>query len=594
MSKKIIILDENTINQIAAGEVIEQPSSVIKELVENSMDAGARHISISVLEAGLKEIKVTDDGSGIDEENIEKAFSRYGTSKLSTIDDLYSLNTMGFRGEALASIGSVSKVQISSRTKDFEYGITLGIEGGNFTGKKADTLNIGTSIRVMDLFYNTPVRQKFLRSTLRETRDIVAIVEKLALSRPDIAFNLQVDGRQVFRSRGYGNIKELAAQIFTYDIGKEMLALDIEKEGIRIHGLVGNYNVYRGNRDNIVFFINSRYVISNSLSKALEAAYRNRLPINKYPVGIIYLEIPQYIVEVNIHPRKMSVKIDQEEKIASLITEGVETLLLQTNNQRNRQPANIIADYINDSGKAVVKETAPGPMESATYKINNENLENIEKIVNEDNIFTKEEQLSFYTEAKRDNPFSEMEIMGTICDTYIIASQKNVLYIIDQHAAHERINYEEAVKEFKNTGYKTQMLLEPYILSLSKSDFSMVVENIDKLLDYGVLLETFGEDVFLIRGLPLNIIGEEASRDFIIELIDSFENKDGEHIKDLMLEKAACSRSVKAGSYINKIELKALVERLGMSEFPFTCPHGRPTFLKFNLVDLEKMFLRSK
>lgn len=594
MSKKIIILDENTINQIAAGEVIEQPSSVIKELVENSMDAGARHISISVLEAGLKEIKVTDDGSGIDEENIQKAFSRYGTSKLSTIDDLYSLNTMGFRGEALASIGSVSKVQISSRTKDFEYGITLSIEGGNFTGKKADTLNIGTSIRVMDLFYNTPVRQKFLRSSLRETRDIVDIVEKLALSRPDIAFNLQVDGRQVFRSRGNGNIKELAAQIFTYDIGKELLAIDIEKEGIRIHGLVGNYNVYRGNRDNIVFFINSRYVISNSLSKALEAAYRNRLPINKYPVGIIYLEIPQYIVEVNIHPRKMSVKIDQEEKIANLITEGVETLLLQTNNQRNRQPANIIADYINDSGKAVVKETAPGPMESATYKINNENLENIEKIVNEDNIFTKEEQLSFYTEAKRDNPFSEMEIMGTISDTYIIASQKNVLYIIDQHAAHERINYEEAVKEFKTTGYKTQMLLEPYILSLSKSDFSMVVENIDKLLDYGVLLETFGEDAFLIRGLPLNIIGEEASRDFIIELIDSFENKDGEHIKDLMLEKAACSRSVKAGSYINKIELKALVERLGTSEFPFTCPHGRPTFLKFNLVDLEKMFLRSK
>lgn len=595
MSKKIIILDENTINQIAAGEVIEQPSSVIKELVENSMDAGARHISISVLEAGLKEIKVTDDGSGIDEENIEKAFSRYGTSKLSTIDDLYSLNTMGFRGEALASIGSVSKVQISSRTKDFEYGITLSIEGGNFTGKKADTLNIGTSIRVMDLFYNTPVRQKFLRSSLRETRDIVDIVEKLALSRPDIAFNLQVDGRQVFRSRGNGNIKELAAQIFTYDIGKELMAIDIEKEGIRIHGLVGNYNVYRGNRDNIVFFINSRYVISNSLSKALEAAYRNRLPINKYPVGIIYLEIPQYIVEVNIHPRKMSVKIDQEEKIASLITEGVETLLLQTNNQRNRQPENIIADYQSDREKVVIKETVPGTKEEISYKVNNKIIENI---VNIDNIstseITKEEQLSFYTEAKRDNPFSEMEIMGTICDTYIIASQKNVLYIIDQHAAHERINYEEAVKEFKTTGYKTQMLLEPYILSLSKSDFSMVVENIDKLLDYGVLLETFGEDAFLIRGLPLNIIGEEASRDFIIELIDSFENKDGEHIKDLMLEKAACSRSVKAGSYINKIELKALVERLGMSEFPFTCPHGRPTFLKFNLVDLEKMFLRSK
>lgn len=589
MSKKIIILDENTINQIAAGEVIEQPSSVIKELVENSMDAGASHISISVLEAGLKEIKVTDDGSGIDEENIEKAFSRYGTSKLNTIDDLYSLNTMGFRGEALASIGSVSKVQISSRTKDFDYGITLGIEAGNFTYRKADTLNIGTSIRVKDLFYNTPVRQKFLRSSLRETRDIVDIVEKLALSRPDIAFNLHVDGRQVFKSRGNGNIKELAARIFTFDIGKEMLTLNIEKEGVRIHGLVGNYNVYRGNRENIVFFINSRYVISNSLSKALEAAYRNRLPINKYPVGIIYLEIPQYIVEVNIHPRKMSVKIDQEDKIASIITEGVENLLIETNNQRNRQPANIIADYMHESGNSADREIITSSKDEIKYKVNEENSENISTIK-----ITKEEQLSFYKDSESNNPFSEMEIMGTISDTYIIASQKDVLYIIDQHAAHERINYEEAVKEFKTTGYKTQMLLEPYILSLSKKDFSMIIENIDKLLDYGVLLEMFGEDSFLIRGLPLNIIGEEASRDFIIELIDSFENKDAEHIKDLMLEKAACSRSVKAGSYINKNELKALVERLGMSEFPFTCPHGRPTFLKFNLVDLEKMFLRSK
>ncbi len=573
MSKKIIILDENTINQIAAGEVIEQPSSVIKELVENSMDAGARHISVSILEAGLNEIKVTDDGHGIDEENIEKAFSRYGTSKLNTIDDLYSLNTMGFRGEALASIGSVSKVQISSRTKDFEFGITLSIEGGNFTGKKADTLNIGTSIRVKDLFYNTPVRQKFLRSTLRETRDIIDIVEKLALSRPDIAFNLQVDGRLVFKSRGNNNIKELAAQIFSYDIGKEMLALDIKKDGLRIHGLVGNYNIYRGNRENIIFFINSRYVISNSLSKALEAAYKNRLPINKYPVGIIYLEIPQYIVEVNIHPRKLSVKIDQEEKIAALITEGVEKLLIETNKK-----SNVNTSYNTGS--------------TEYHQNKNDKIKNIENIFQSEII--KEEQISFNINDKSDNPFTQMEVMGAISNTYIIASMNDTLYIVDQHAAHERVNYEEAVNEFKTTGFKTQMLLEPYILSLSNTDYSRVVENIDKLMNYGVLLETFGEDSFLIRGLPLNIIGEEASRGFMIELIDSFENNDSEHIKDLMLDKAACSRSVKAGNYINKDELKSLIERLGECEFPFTCPHGRPTFLKFNLVDLEKMFLRSK
>ncbi len=568
MSKKIIILDENTINQIAAGEVIEQPSSVVKELVENSIDAGASHITISISAAGLKEIKVTDDGHGIDEENIEKAFSRYGTSKLSTIDDLYTLNTMGFRGEALASIGSVSKVQISSRTKDFEYGITLGIEGGNFTSKKADTLNIGTTIRVNDLFYNTPVRQKFLRSSLRETRDIIDIVEKLALSKPEIAFNLIVDNKQVFKSRGNGDIKELAAQVFSYNIGKEMLPLDSLKNGIRVWGLVGNYNVYRGNRDNIIFFINSRYVISNTLAKALESAYRSRLPINKYPVGIIYLEIPQYLVEVNIHPKKMAVKIDQEEIITSLITNEVEKLLIESNKL---------------------------PVKSKTVEIDSFKKNDMKEIkVVEYPSLDKEEQLSLYESKYKDNPFFNIEVLGTIKDTYIIASMNDTLYIIDQHAAHERVNFEEALKEFESTGFKSQFLLEPYLVSLNNTDYMRVIENIDKLMNYGVILESFGEGAFLIRGLPLKIIGEEATSEFFLDLIDSFDNNDSEEVKNLMLEKAACSRSVKAGSYINKNELKALIQRLGESEFPFTCPHGRPTFLKLNVMDLEKLFLRSK
>lgn len=576
MNKKIIILDENTINQIAAGEVIEQPSSVVKELVENSLDAGASQITINIVEAGLKEIKVTDNGHGIDEENIEKAFARYGTSKLSTIDDLYTLNTMGFRGEALASIGSVSKVQISSRTKDFEYGITLGIEGGNFTSKKADTLNIGTSIRVSDLFYNTPVRQKFLRSSLRETRDIIDIVEKLALSKPGVAFNLIVDGKQIFKSRGNGDIKELAAQVFSYNIGKEMLYLDSLNGGIRIWGLVGNYNVYRGNRDNIIFFINSRYVVSNTLAKALESAYRSRLPINKYPVGIIYLEIPQYLVEVNIHPRKMSVKIDQEEIITSLITNEVEMLLIEANK-------------LSKSSSMDIKKIHEEKTNTTDVDIEVEERKKAVDYPGKEN----EEQLSLYENKFKDNPFFNIEVLGTIKDTYIIANMNDTLYIIDQHAAHERVNYEEALKEFETTGFKSQFLLEPYLVSLNNTDYMRVIENIDKLMNYGVVLESFGEDAFLIRGLPLKIIGEEATREFFLDLIDSFDNKDSEEIKNLMLEKAACSRSVKAGNYINKNELKALIQRLGECEFPFTCPHGRPTFLKLNVVDLEKMFLRS-
>ncbi len=565
MSNNIIILDGNTINQIAAGEVIEQPSSVVKELVENSIDAGASRITISILEAGLKEIKVVDNGYGIDAGNIEKAFLRYGTSKLQTIEDLYSLRTMGFRGEALASISSVSKIQISSRTADYEYGLTLEIREGSVNSRKADSINVGTSIKVKNLFYNTPVRQKFLRSALSETRDIIDIVEKLAISRPDIAFSLKLDGKQNFKTRGNGNIKEIASQVFSFDVGSEMLPFDVVKNGFRVWGLAGNYNVYRGTKDHIIFFINSRYVINKELSKAFEAAYKNRLPINKYPIGIVYLDIPQYLVEVNIHPRKMEVKIDQEKLIHDLITSSVSSLLLSLNKQVTRENTNAVITHKTSIDKKSI-----------------------------DRELVKEEQISFNENIKNDNIFRQMEIMGTIKNTYIIARMNDILYIIDQHAAHERVNYETAVKQFKETGFKSQMLLEPYLLTLKKTDYIRVIENIEKIFTYGVLLESFGDDSFLIRGLPLNIIGEEASNDFILELIDSFNNDDSEKVIDLMLEKAACSRSVKAGNFLNINELKGLVEMLGECEFPYTCPHGRPTIIEFNHFNLEKMFLRSK
>ncbi|MDD2370570.1 MAG: DNA mismatch repair endonuclease MutL [Firmicutes bacterium] len=565
MNNKIIILDENTINQIAAGEVIEQPSSVVKELVENSIDAGASQITISILEAGLKEIKVVDNGYGIDEENIQKAFFRYGTSKLQTIDDLYSLDTMGFRGEALASISSVSKIKISSRTANDDYGLTLEINGGSIKDKKAEPMNIGTSIKVNDLFYNTPVRQKFLKSILSETRDIIDIAEKLAISRPDIAFTLNVDGKIIFKTRGKGNIKEIASQVFSFDIGKELIPFEFEKDGLKMWGLAGNFNVYRGTKDYIVFFINSRYVINKELTKAFETAYKNRIPINKYPIGIIYLEIPQYLVEVNIHPRKMEVKIDQGKLINDFIKDSVESLLLSSNKLVvNQDVKPVIANRQVEYNKAIKTE------------------------------MVKEEQISFDENIKKDSIFKQIEIKGTIKSTYIIAMLNDVLYIVDQHAAHERVNYEAAVKQFKEIGFKTQMLIEPYLLTLNHTDYIRVVENIEKIFNYGILLESFGDDSFLIRGLPLNIIGEEASKDFIMDLIDSFDNDDSEVIKDMMLEKAACSRSVKAGNFLNYNEIKGLLEMLGECEFPYTCPHGRPTLIKFSDYDLEKMFLRSK
>lgn len=564
----IVLLDEHTINQIAAGEVIEAPASVVKELVENSLDAGAGKISIHIREGGLGEIKVVDDGRGIAGEDLEAAFLRYGTSKLLTIEDLYRLDTMGFRGEALASIAAVSRTSLLSKQKESPLGWKYVVEAGTPVGKTSEALKDGTTIKVEELFFNAPVRQKFLKSQLKETGAIVEVVEKLMLSRPDVAMELFVDGRLAQKTRGNGDLRELASQVFSFGAGRGMKAIEGERDGLKIHGLVGDIHQYRGSREYLHFFINGRYIRSKSLARFVEEAYRNRLPIGKHPIGIVYLELPPYLVEVNIHPRKLEVKLDREEEVGSLLRELVLRELL-------RRPEVVPSEGVYRDVEASLAEPAAWrePESSEDYGV---------------------EQLSFSVEPDRllANPFFPLEIMGTVSETYILAKCRETLYIFDQHAAHERINFEEAQREFAAVGFRTQLLLQPVLVNLSPLDSLKVVGHIKAITDAGVLLESFGEDAFLVRGLPLNMPGEQASGEFLLNLVDRLEKGEGDYLRDYMLEKASCVRSVKAGQRVSREELAALIYRLGECEFPMTCPHGRPTFIKYSGADLEKLFLR--
>ena len=567
MESRIRILDEHTINQIAAGEVIEDPSSVVKELIENSLDAGATRITIQVRGGGLEGIAVTDNGRGIPGDQVPAAFTRYGTSKLETIEDLYRLDTMGFRGEALASIAAVARVTLKTRRPEDEVGTAYVVEGGAFLESRPEALRPGTTVLVEKLFFNAPVRQKFLRGAYRETRSITEIAERIMLSRPDVAMELFADGRLLFQTRGDGNLREMAAALLGGGAAGELQEVSLEEGGMRLWGLAGRHTLYRGSRDYLLIYINGRFVKSRSLSRAVEEAYKNRLPLGHYPVGILYLEIPSWLLEINVHPRKMEVRIDGEEEVLELLRKGV-SMALEVKK----------AEPVQDAWKepaANVRETLP------------------KLCIDEGG--GEAYQLSLPEEdSHQGNLFYPLRILGVVEKTYILAMVGDVLHLFDQHAVHERINFEKAQEEFRKNGFRTQLLLEPVLVELSPSDGMKITEQILALEDHGVLLEAFGESAFLIRGLPLGIQGGEAGREFLLGLADRLASGSLRQTEDFLVEKASCVRSVKAGESVPLPEMEELIYTLGTCGFPHTCPHGRPTFLVLDKAALEKMFLRSK
>lgn len=623
---KINILDDSTINKIAAGEVVERPSSIIKELVENSIDAGSSYISIEIENGGKGLIRIIDNGSGIDKDDVNKAFLRHATSKINTVEDLSSLESLGFRGEALASIAAVSKLEMLTKTEEALIGLRIVLDGGKIREKEATSANRGTQISVRDLFFNTPARRKFLKSNQAEAQAITDIVNKIAIGNPSIKIKYINNSKTIYETLGDGSIINAIRMIYGRDISENLIEIDYRSKYFNISGYLGNNNIYRGNRNHQHLYINGRYIKSPNISKKINDAYKAIIPINKYPIYFVNISVDPAKVDVNIHPSKLEVKFDQEEEILNELSDFVRGILLKSslvgrykNNSRDKDLYNknsfagfnsfsyspqevennltstaIREDVSNSCSNQNTNESPRGQADMIQTPIRLSDINN-GGIQDKKEVDSKMEyqQSSFIEESPDRNPdFIGLKFIGIIFDTYIIFSKNDDMIMLDQHAAHERIRFEMYMSKYKANDISVQMLIDPIIIDLDANDMDTVRKNIDVFSSFGFLVEEFGHRSISIRGLP-NTFGEPESKRFIYELIDGLGKIDNIYdTKYDEIAEIACKSAIKGNDKISIEEAKHLIGQLEECSNPYTCPHGRPTMVKMTRYEIEKLFKR--
>lgn len=680
MSKKINILDDLTINKIAAGEVVERPSSVTKELIENSIDAGATQIVIDIVDGGKKQIRITDNGSGILSSEVDKSFLRHATSKIKKIDDLYDLYSLGFRGEALASIASVSRLEMITKTKDEPLGTKVVLEGGKEVVKEPVGTKNGTTMIIKDLFFNTPVRQKFLKSIHAETINISDLINKLAIGNTHIQFKYINNGKLMLNTPGDGKLISVIRSIYGKEIVENLIEINEEGKYCNICGYMGNNNIYRSNKNLQHIYINNRFVKSKIILDAISEAYKGIIPINKYGVCFLNIHINPSKIDVNIHPTKMEIKFEDDKDLYIEIRDLLKKKLLNTaligkyeiydkkpivNESKeiylekkeiipqantvkdismatpsikeldssntfmsleealkqgtNKEEANkdlnstsikekIIQDKINKK-EDLNEDVKLQPIEnkSGEYFIDGvvdvsksftfDELDSLSKI-DKNKIDEKENYTQIGGEEStiksNENRFSitDFRVVGSILNTYIILEKNNSMYLLDQHAAHEKVLYEEYMKKFKNHKIDMQMLLDPIVLEISNIDMLKVESNLDLFLNFGFEIELFGNNHIMIRGVP-TIFGNPESEKFILQIIDNIDDlKNSYDLKGDKFASMACRAAIKANDKIHTMEMKKLLSQMEVCENPFTCPHGRPTIVEISKKEIEKMFKR--
>ncbi len=598
----IKLLDNILINKIAAGEVVERPLSVVKELVENSIDAGSGEITVEVRDGGTTFIRITDNGRGIPREQVKTAFLRHATSKISNIDDLENVLSLGFRGEALSSISSVSQVEIVTKTINDITGTRLEINGGEVTTQSEIGCTEGTSITVKNLFYNVPARRKFLKKPATESGYISDMINKLAISNPDISFKYINNNSTMLQTKGNGDLKTILYQIYGKEVASNLIELDYQKSGIHISGLIGKPEISRSNRSYSLFFINGRYVKSEIVQSAVEEAFKTKLAIGKFPLFVVNMKISPNRIDVNVHPTKLEVRFSDEDLIYNIVFNGVNealkstVLIPETKFEKSQTPQpqhfNNTQDVIYEEStilkpKVFLSEAEP---EMCQPKIS-DSIPNVafkvpEKILSVKNIL----------EAKPLSFFKDYKIIGQLFGTYWIIEQDNSMYLIDQHAAHERALYEDTLKTLKNEKILTQKLVQPIIIYVSLSEKQRLIENFELFLNFGFELEEFDDTSYAIYAVP-HIFKAPVGGDFFLEILDSLEgiNKKIENIYELKIETIAtiaCKAAVKANDRLSYLEARALLDKILMLENPFTCPHGRPTIIEISKYELEKKFKR--
>lgn len=643
---EIRLLDSNTIDKIAAGEVVERPSSVVKELVENAMDAGADAITVEIRDGGCSFIRVTDNGDGIEKDQIRKAFFRHATSKISTAEDLYHIHSLGFRGEALSSIAAVSMVELITKTKDSLTGIHYRLDGG--VEKEFSEIGApeGTTMIARELFFNTPVRKKFLKTPATEGSYVSDLMEHMALSRPDVAFQFMVNGNVRFHTSGNGDLKEIIYRIYGREIAGQLLPFHVQMEGVSIDGFLGNPSVVRSNRNFEFFFVNGRYIRSPLLSKGLEAGYKAWLMQHKFPFALLHLTSDPENIDVNVHPSKMEVRFSDQPGLYAFLEEQVreamhrremipdvkldepaagrkkeqpapkEQKVKEEQTKRETQKETVVPPMppvaprkpvpAADEGRKAgpEKEVSPNSEPAAREKKEKPEAPQPFETARRSRQLQEEEAQYTVSEAKQMELFDgkllseeaakSYQIIGQVFDTYWLVQYEERLLIIDQHAAHEKVKYEALVKKLREGQVDSQNLAPPMILNLSAMEAHTLQEYGDYFARMGFEIEDFGGNAVAVRAVPCDLYGH-YEKDFLQGILDELEEEPPRGTPAIIAEKLAsmaCKSAVKGNMRISTKEMEALLDQLLSLENPYHCPHGRPTIITMSKYELEKKFKR--
>ena len=686
----IHVLDQVTIDKIAAGEVIERPASIVKELVENAIDAGATSVTVEIKDGGISLIRIMDNGCGIPHEEVRSAFLRHSTSKISSVEDLAHISSLGFRGEALSSIAAVTQTELITKTEEEELGTRYVIEGGKEISIEETGAPDGTTFLVRQLFYNVPARRKFLKTPMTEAGHVQDLLMHLALSHPEVAFIFLNNGQEKLRTSGSGKLKDVIYNVYGRDVAANLLDIDYEKGGLRITGYLGKPVITRGNRNFENFFVNGRYVKSPMISKSLEDAYRDFTMQHKFPFAVLHFHVDGEQIDVNVHPTKMELRFQRQQDVYNTVFEGVHRRLLEPELIQQaevpdpvasdakegaeartakespfllkpRTPGNVPAGArpvsrpaVPDAGKPENSDASESPVVQPAAGVaarsgekNEASQESKEEVRDEDyfirkmrervmayhnrassaevsdksGIYRQEEQADRIREAavynaqpaekavqpkpqqldlfeenflKRDVR-AEYKLIGQVFDTYWLVQYQDSLYIIDQHAAHERVLYERTLKGMKTREFTSQYLSPPIILSLSMQEAELLKENMDRFARIGFEIEPFGGEEYAVRAVPDNLFGI-AKKELLMEMIDDLaDGISSSMTPELIDEKVAsmsCKAAVKGNNRLSAQEVNALIGELLTLDNPYHCPHGRPTIIAMTKRELEKKFKR--
>lgn len=638
VSAEVKLLDQNTANQIAAGEVVEKPASVVKELVENALDAGAGKIDVTIFEGGTQYIRVADDGSGMTEANAKLAVLRHATSKIRAAEDLMSLHTLGFRGEALPSIASVSNFQLLTRPADEEFATSIRIDGGEQTECQQTGGQAGTTVIVENLFFNVPARRKFLRTNATEGRYINELLTRLALSRPDVRFKLVSNDKEVLSTPGNGSLFDAITALYGKKVSDELLKVDFTGTDVKITGYIGKPTLLKGTRQWQTFMVNGRIINNRMMSKAIDHAYQSQVPKSGFPFAVLMVEVDTHTIDVNVHPQKSEIKFSDDSVIYKAMYKALTDALTKPMSAKPQQALDLLPDselavfkpvgqgiitdgmplpkqqsvpkpapvqqpkpaYADIFKTAPVHEPQPEPVQSEVWKQveytytppKTEPVYTINEVREE---FKKQDEVNAnvigFTDTNNDT--ESIWPIGQVDKTFIIAQSEDTLYLIDQHAAHERILYDKFVNAHNNI--PAQTMLMPLYIDVTAHDTEIIEKHREDFSRLGVDIEPAGETLLRVSSLPADIKADGAE-DFIREItkmLSEMKNISPSDLRQNMLHMMACKAAIKAGEVLNMRQMRQLIIDLCNTEHPFTCPHGRPCMIEISSAELYKMFKRT-